>query len=159
VNLRLSGLECLVGPGPLPSGTGPEPYARARRRFVPPETTALGLWEAGIAGALAVSPLARPPAPVMAAAAIASVAVIASQRTWELMLLAAAAATAVALTRLRDALPGAAALLAAVAILAATDRTAGSDPRPPRSSTHANTSCASDQSADHEHAPSHRDRR
>jgi hypothetical protein len=106
-----------------------------------------------------VERLARPPALVMAAAAIAGVAVIASQGTWELTLLAAAAATAIALTRLRYALPAAAALLAAVAILAATDRSAGSDPRPPRSSTHANTSSASDRSADHEHAPSQRDGR
>jgi hypothetical protein len=63
---------------------------------------------------------------VLAAAALV---LVASHGTWQLALLTAAATVAVALTRMRYALPLALVLLAAVAVLAVGDRTAGGDER------------------------------
>src|SRR6187551_3141658 len=63
---------------------------------------------------------------VVVAAALVLVAI---RGTWQLVLLTAAAVLAVALTRMRYALPLALVLLAAVAVLAVTDRTAGGDER------------------------------
>jgi hypothetical protein len=66
---------------------------------------------------------------VLAAAALV---LVASHGTWRLALLTAAAAAAVMFTRTRYALPLALVLLAVVAVLAVTDRTAGGDERSSR---------------------------
>jgi hypothetical protein len=77
-----------------------------------------------------------PRALLAAVAAVGALVVVASRGTWQLALLAGAAAAAVALTRMRYALPVAILLLAVVAALAVTDRTAGGDERPTRARTH-----------------------
>jgi hypothetical protein len=86
----------------------------------------------------------------------AALVLVASHGTWQLALLSGAAATAVALTRMRYALPIAIVLLATVAGLAVTDRTAGGDER----TTRARSGPASDrQAAPHERAAGrHRER-
>jgi len=60
---------------------------------------------------------------------------VAGRGTWQLAVLAGAAAIAVALTRMRYALPVAILLLAVLAVLAVTDRTAGGDERTTRART------------------------
>jgi energy-coupling factor transporter transmembrane protein EcfT len=62
--------------------------------------------------------------------AAAAVVVIATSATWRLAVLAALVAVLVAAARLRFAFAAAVVLLAVVALLAATGRTAGNDPRP-----------------------------
>jgi hypothetical protein len=66
---------------------------------------------------------------VLAAAALVLVVI---HGTWQLALLTAGATVAIALTRMRYALPLALVLLAVVAVLAVTDRTAGGDERSSR---------------------------